>query len=135
MQPIDSSFKRKTWFRAYNGDMPRWMGPLALLAALLGAAMAAGAGPVAPQATCSLPGTILCTTDPECVAYGAVCNIPAGQCVCPLVGDGGTGDGGTGDGGTARDGGGGGGGSGGPGATSHGGGQTGPIKTGCSFVP
>ena len=113
------------------------MGPLAVLAALLGAAIAAGAGPVEPQATCSLPGMIACVDNTGCVAWGAVCDIPAGQCVCPAVTDGGSGDGPVnGDGGGGSGGGGGGGSGGNPGGTTAGGGgQTGPIKTGCSFVP
>ena len=89
-----------------------------------------------PAATCSLPGTIPCTVDPECVAYDAVCDTQAGVCVCaaPDLGIdlGGVADLAGADLAHAVDGGGGGSSSAGP---VTGGGMVSPPRTGCSFVP
>ncbi|MGZ3428441.1 MAG: hypothetical protein ACXVCV_17435 [Polyangia bacterium] len=95
-----------------------------------------------PQVVCMLPGMVPCLSDPECSAFGATCDVPAGACACPSI-DAGAGDGGNrdaGGGGTADFGGGGGGGGGstvGSGTGPRvGGGMSGPPKSvGCSFVP
>ena len=116
---------------------------IALFAAvgLVGVAVAASTRDPIADATCSLPGTVPCLTDPQCTPYGALCDVQSGACVCAAT-DFGTdlgatdlggadfgGDGGGGSGGA------GGGSGGGLGATVGGGGMTGPLKTGgCSYA-
>jgi hypothetical protein len=108
----------------------------------IGVSVGASAHVAVPEATCSLPGTVPCLTDSECVAYGAICDVQSGACVC-AAGDLGSdlgGDLGAADlAGTdlGSDGGGGAGGSSGVGGFLGGGGQTGPPKSGsgCSFAP
>ena len=39
-------------------------------------------GAAAPAATCTLPGTIPCQNDFDCVGFEAVCDTVAGFCVC-----------------------------------------------------
>jgi hypothetical protein len=118
--------------------MRRWIGPLALLAAMLGVAWAALAR-TRPDATCQLPMgiPIACPPQANCDQYGATCDTAATVCVCPMANDAGATDAAT----NPDSGGGGSGGSGGSGggsgsAAPGGGGQTGPQRTGgCSFVP
>jgi hypothetical protein len=104
--------------------------------------VAAFASIAQPNVICMLPGMVSCLTDPECSAFGAICDVSAGVCTCPSI-DAGSGDGGNLDGGGGVGGGGGGGtgGTGGGGTVSGtgprvGGGMSGPPKSGgCSFVP
>lgn len=110
---------------------------LFLVVASIGAGVAASTrapGAAAPAATCTLPGTIPCQTDPECVSYDAVCDTQAGVCVCTpgdLGADLGAADLGGRDlagadllGATV-----------GAGGPPVGGGMTSTPRSGCSFVP
>jgi hypothetical protein len=107
-----------------------------VVVASIGAGVAASTRPPFPEATCTLPNPNTCLTDSECLAYGAVCDVPIGMCVCTTdlgAGDLGGADFSTSDGGGGADGGGGG-----PGGSTPpaGGGMTSPPKSsGCSFAP
>src|SRR5690348_15163279 len=90
---------------------------IALFAAVLGlvgvSVAASTRGPTI-EATCALPGTVPCLTDPQCTPYGALCDVQSGACVCAATdlgvdlgatdlggadfGDGGGGSGGSGGG-------------------------------------
>jgi hypothetical protein len=90
-----------------------------------------------PAATCSLPGTVTCTTDSECVSFDATCDQQTNVCVCVTT-DLGTDLGSDLGDDLGSDGGGGAGGGSGVGGFLGGGGQTGPPKSGgsgCSYAP
>ena len=99
----------------------------------VGVGVGARARAAQPEVACALPGMVFCSTDQECVGFGATCDTTAQSCVC-LSTDGG-GDLGGGDLGAvdlatppANH-------LGGAGSTV-GGGMSGPPKSsGCSFVP
>ncbi|HEX9104346.1 MAG TPA: hypothetical protein VF997_19180 [Polyangia bacterium] len=121
--------------------MPVRLSAIALavvVAGSIGAGVVASARTALPAATCSLPGTIVCTVDAECTPYSAVCDTQASPSICVCASTdlgvdlGGTVDLAGGDLAATPDGSGGGT-SGGP---NVGGGMTGPLKrAGCSFVP
>jgi hypothetical protein len=109
---------------------------VASIGAAAGVGVAASSRAELPAATCTLPGTIPCTVDSECVAYDAICDTQANQCVCALGDLGGDLGSDLGDLGsrdlagadlTA--------GSVSTGVPPVGGGMTTPPRSGCSFVP
>jgi hypothetical protein len=72
--------------------------PFALSALLLAGAILYVARPAGAVDSCVLPaGGIACLTDTECAAYGAVCDVPMGRCLCPALDAAPLGDGGGGD--------------------------------------
>jgi len=104
----------------------------------VGAGVGASTRAAVPAATCTLPGAIPCTVDSECVAYDAICDTQASQCVCTptdlgsdLGGDLGAVDLASSDLAGADLGGG----SGSTGGPLVGGGMTSAPRSGCSFIP